>query len=151
MKQKLLIVLALMIVSIPAVARYKPMTLPELKANSNVIAVVEVTQTKQVGKTVHHREYSQQCTLRPIEVLKGRLNEGDSVLRGANFACDPGTFASGERYLLFLKRSADGVYVSTNHYNGIFPVQGEELEFHASKTSPRRVKSKLSDVIKRLR
>lgn len=135
----------------PATARYRPMTGAELKAGSDVIALVEVTKVQKVKLKVDHWGYRQKSEIQPITVLKGNLPAGSTVLRESSFACDTEGLVLGGRYLLFLKKTSEGPFVSTNYGNGVFPLTGDSLSFFPTLSDRSRVSSKLSTVIKLLR
>jgi hypothetical protein len=112
---------------------------------SEVIAVVDVKQIDKISEKGFTWTYSQKATVVPIQVLKGKLSNPDTVYGGEDFICASCRLETGKA-LLFLNHSGK-MLIGSNWHLSVRPVKDGMLDwFDGDSWSPLKP-AKLSTVI----
>jgi hypothetical protein len=92
------------------------------------VAIVDISHVERLTTSSRPFDYNEIAYATVQQTLKGTLPQTVKLYGGRSFACTQDHFAAG-RYLVFLLRHQD-LLVACNHYFGIRPINGTQVEWY---------------------
>ena len=147
--RKALLLVGLLAIAIPCVAKAYYAGKKEMIQKAEYIALVEITKVEEASKKGKTWTYRQKATATVKCSLKGDL-KGDIEIYGMeNFICAQCKYETG-KYIVFLRKDGE-IRVGSNWHLGIRPVKGDKVQWFADdKTRQAMDEKPLDDVLKEI-
>ena len=122
---------AVMALPAPVSAKARFLGMTELVETADVIAVVEVTETREVEQVGEHWTYRQEADVTRVKMIKGRLPAFFRIHAQKDFICARASYEPG-RYLVFLRAEKD-LYTPVNHHLGALQIDEDQVSWYADR------------------